>query len=333
MLGMLASIGIEKGKPFAPDAERAKVLTEGVREAAAYMQDGFMNRAFDPFWPDRQWMATKPENNFGYSFYGDGQARLRPPRRGLRVLGHLGAEATDRSRQAAGVVLPEELPRQVRRHCSAATGSIACAFPPIRPRATSGRSSPTSSGPTPSSTTRRTAWACPRTTRSKMAVNEDGSVDVYIGPKAPKGLENNWIPTAGKDFWLIARFYGPQQRAVRQDVDDARRRGSEVGESELAIAGRQGSGRDLAHGSPEAKMMAFTRSRVTLRAACDPRAPRARREEDGERCAAVGAVPPRRRERPSGRRAGRLRRARRAVVPRQGVAESDAACGVMTRTP
>ena len=41
--------------------------------------------------------------------------------------------------------------------------------------------------------------------------NADGAVDVYIGPAAPKGLEANWIPTAGKDFWLIARFYGPQQ--------------------------------------------------------------------------------------------------------------------------
>jgi hypothetical protein len=47
--------------------------------------------------------------------------------------------------------------------------------------------------------------------KQKMAVNEDGSVDVYIGPTAPKELTHNWIPTAGKDFWLVARFYGPQQ--------------------------------------------------------------------------------------------------------------------------
>jgi hypothetical protein len=22
---------------------------------------------------------------------------------------------------------------------------------------------------------------------------------------------NNWVPTAGKDFWLVARLYGPQK--------------------------------------------------------------------------------------------------------------------------
>ena len=47
--------------------------------------------------------------------------------------------------------------------------------------------------------------------KQQMAVNPDGSVDVYVGPTAPDGLTSNWIPTAGKDFWLIARFYGPDK--------------------------------------------------------------------------------------------------------------------------
>jgi hypothetical protein len=37
MLAMLASIGIEKGKAFKPDAEAARILTEGVQEGAAYV--------------------------------------------------------------------------------------------------------------------------------------------------------------------------------------------------------------------------------------------------------------------------------------------------------
>ncbi len=41
--------------------------------------------------------------------------------------------------------------------------------------------------------------------------NRDGSVDVYFGPKAPKGKETNWLPTVpGKKFFLIFRFYGPE---------------------------------------------------------------------------------------------------------------------------
>ncbi|MNX75638.1 hypothetical protein D3C86_1071220 [compost metagenome] len=47
--------------------------------------------------------------------------------------------------------------------------------------------------------------------KNKMIVNPDGSVDIYIGEKAPQGKEKNWIPTGGKDFWLMMRYYGPQK--------------------------------------------------------------------------------------------------------------------------
>lgn len=39
----------------------------------------------------------------------------------------------------------------------------------------------------------------------------DGTVDLYFGKTAPEGLESNWIPTAGEDFFLIFRFYGPKK--------------------------------------------------------------------------------------------------------------------------
>jgi hypothetical protein len=46
--------------------------------------------------------------------------------------------------------------------------------------------------------------------RGSIRENTDGSVDVYFGPQAPAGNENNWIQTAsGKAFWLILRLYGP----------------------------------------------------------------------------------------------------------------------------
>jgi hypothetical protein len=44
------------------------------------------------------------------------------------------------------------------------------------------------------------------------AVNDDGSVDVYFGPKVPKGKEKNWVPTVpDKGFFLVFRFYGPTE--------------------------------------------------------------------------------------------------------------------------
>ena len=40
--------------------------------------------------------------------------------------------------------------------------------------------------------------------------NADGSVDVYFGPKAPAGMENNWVQTIpGKGWFMILRLYGP----------------------------------------------------------------------------------------------------------------------------
>ena len=44
-----------------------------------------------------------------------------------------------------------------------------------------------------------------------MKVNADGSVDVYVGPKAPDGLESNWIPTMGKTPYLWLRLYAPEE--------------------------------------------------------------------------------------------------------------------------
>jgi hypothetical protein len=42
--------------------------------------------------------------------------------------------------------------------------------------------------------------------------NADGSVDIYIGAKAPAGFENNYLKTVGTDGWFpIFRLYAPLQ--------------------------------------------------------------------------------------------------------------------------
>ena len=45
--------------------------------------------------------------------------------------------------------------------------------------------------------------------QDKMKKNPDGSITLYVGPKAPAGLESNWIPTSGKRPMPTMRFYGP----------------------------------------------------------------------------------------------------------------------------
>jgi len=43
-----------------------------------------------------------------------------------------------------------------------------------------------------------------------IKTNADGSVDVWFGPKAPPGMESNWVQTIpGKGWFMILRLYGP----------------------------------------------------------------------------------------------------------------------------
>ncbi len=46
--------------------------------------------------------------------------------------------------------------------------------------------------------------------KNDLLKNADGSVDIYVGPKAPKGKESNWIQSApGKGWNTLLRLYGP----------------------------------------------------------------------------------------------------------------------------
>ena len=47
--------------------------------------------------------------------------------------------------------------------------------------------------------------------KDQMKMNADGSVDLYVGPKAPTRLESNWIPTMGKEPYLWFRLYAPEE--------------------------------------------------------------------------------------------------------------------------
>jgi hypothetical protein len=45
-----------------------------------------------------------------------------------------------------------------------------------------------------------------------LKYNDDGSVDLYLGPKAPEGYENNWVQTLpNRGWWVWFRFYSPKE--------------------------------------------------------------------------------------------------------------------------
>jgi hypothetical protein len=52
-----------------------------------------------------------------------------------------------------------------------------------------------------------------RSSRMDLAMNSDGSVDIFIGPDEPEGDKaKNWIPTEpGRAWFPYFRFYSPRQ--------------------------------------------------------------------------------------------------------------------------
>jgi len=49
-----------------------------------------------------------------------------------------------------------------------------------------------------------------RSSRMDLVTNDDGSVGLHVGPKAPEGFERNWVQTApGKAWFSYFRLYGP----------------------------------------------------------------------------------------------------------------------------
>jgi hypothetical protein len=212
MLAMLASIGIEKGKPFEPDAERAELLSGAVRDAEAIMNDYFVHHALAPQWPDRQWLATQPGKYHGFTFYGDGKLEYD------HRAGAFAFWATWAPKRPPGD--PKKLPASYYlKNFADASGELFHGDRSYRLRV-------------PSDTPAKDFWSViayevgtnafihnpddkvgvSSYDKERLTVNEDGSVDVCIGPEAPAGMEANWIPTAGRDFWLVFRFYGPQKQ-------------------------------------------------------------------------------------------------------------------------
>jgi hypothetical protein len=208
VLGMLRTLGIEHGKPFQPDKRMAEILERSIMDARAILERNaeIPERTLSPYWRDRHWMflATDPTRLKGFSYetetalYVDDRAGMFYGTTFLpKSLLAGGAFYLCCLRDAEGkwlygdhtyrLRLPADVP--VRRFWSVTLYSVE-----TKAFVFSKENRPSLSS----------------FDRDKMNVNKDGSVDLYLGPKAPEGYEANWIPTANRDFFLFFRFYGPK---------------------------------------------------------------------------------------------------------------------------
>jgi len=205
MGGMLASLGIEKGKPFAPTGKVKQALEKAAKDGFAYLEYTFETPGFshEIYWPDRQWLNIKQPSKDGF-VYDEGEYLLLDERGSLFhwvtfIPRHLGKASAyllgicDVSgellsgKQNYKLNVPAKVPAKnfwsVIAYGKATKSFIYNDADKV------GLSS---------------------YDKSSLNVNDDGTIDIFFGEKAPTGLASNWIPTAGEDFFLLFRFYGPE---------------------------------------------------------------------------------------------------------------------------
>jgi len=206
--GLFASIGLQKGVPFAPDARMKKILTDAAAVANATVRAiTFRPRDRDRFYfyPDRQWYTSFAGGS--HEFIGNGARGLDD-----RAMFHYSATG----------ITPAMASPQV------GTGSV-YAFTPVDAKGVyldGGKTyKVTLPAPIPAkdfwsfvvySTQHRSMLETDQrlagldSTLESVKPNEDGSYTVWFGPTAPKDKEGNWVQTMpDKGFMIILRLYGP----------------------------------------------------------------------------------------------------------------------------
>jgi hypothetical protein len=201
-MGMLRSLGIEKGKSYNPDPKVKQTL--GMAAQQAHRQFITAVHGGEPWWPGTHWKLVEDKGaKTGFSFIDDNAVYLdergliffmafaAPKKLGAATFYLVGAtdstgKPLDGSRSYE-LHVPANVPAKQYWAVTLYDLDTACL---IRNMSKPGLDS----------------------YNQEMKRNADGSVDLYFGPKAPVGKEANWIPTAPRRTWFsLFRFYGPDK--------------------------------------------------------------------------------------------------------------------------
>ncbi|CAH2602545.1 conserved exported protein of unknown function [Rhodovastum atsumiense] len=206
-LGFYQSIGIEKGKPFAPDARMKQILTEAaaVGDATARAIAYHTREPEAYYYPGSAWQKpfiggyrfqTQPGvlNLSAYSFYYFLATGVTPAME-EKMVGR-GSQYAWAARDAKGE--PLDGGKSYRLH-----------LPPKIP-VRDFWSVILYSNQTRSMLQTDQRFPGLGSQSKGLEVNPDGSVDVYFGPTAPEGRQANWVQTVPGQGWnTILRLYGP----------------------------------------------------------------------------------------------------------------------------
>jgi hypothetical protein len=206
MIDILKSIGIEKGKTFNPDAKTKEILNDAIAEAHAYL-DSRYESVFEPsFDRSARWalpvskeLVESLQTNFAQPDAYPTEARGLAYSYAYFSAKHLGEgqfylmtikDKDGNDFDGAGTYclhVPPNAP--VKLYWSAT----------VYDRATH-------------ALIRDMKWSSRSSNTPGLQKNADDSVDVYFAPKAPAGMESNWVPTkTSGGFEVLFRLYGPEK--------------------------------------------------------------------------------------------------------------------------
>jgi len=206
-LGLFAAIGIEKGKPFAPDPRMKKILIDAAAVGDATARSiTYKTRIKDAYYyPNSAWVT--PFVGGSYKFEENGAVNLDAkamfffyatgitPAMTLKMVG-------EGSQYAVAFVDSKGNPLDGSK-------TYSLHMPPNIPAKNFWSFTLYDNQTRSMLQTDQQSPAVGSLTKG-LLINTDGSVDVHFGPKAPAGKENNWVQTIpGKGWNTILRLYGP----------------------------------------------------------------------------------------------------------------------------
>jgi len=203
MIDQLRTLGIEKGKPFAPDQATRQALDAGIKEAQALLAARY-DAGFPPFFKGTNWMTpTLPEAMEGQTTdYADPNKYAVDARGLLYSYGYISIKRVG----VGQYYLVNIRDKDGEAYDGAKTYRLH--VPPNAP--VQQYWSVTAYDRETHALIKEMNRASRASNASDLQKNADGSVDVWFGPKALAGKESNWVPTDPKrGFELMFRLYAP----------------------------------------------------------------------------------------------------------------------------